>query len=241
MQPIGPLMWEHRLIERAIRLIALKSTDMEHEATIDPVFIDSMVDFIRTYADRTHHGKEEEILFKDLATKPLSPEHRKVMYELIEEHKTARATVKTLVEAKEEYLRGDATRLSVVMSSLKSLVDLYPRHIEKEDRHFFFPIMNYYSAQDQEAMLREFYAFDGKMIHKKYQNLVESLEQRGYTRKEHPGTPVELFVCEICGYIYDPALGDPEGGIQAGTPFDQVPNEWRCPICGAPKQRFYRK
>jgi rubredoxin len=48
------------------------------------------------------------------------------------------------------------------------------------------------------------------------------------------------WMCESCGFIYDPGKGDPGGGIPAGTPFDQVPDDWYCPVCGARKVDFSR-
>lgn len=44
--------------------------------------------------------------------------------------------------------------------------------------------------------------------------------------------------CTICGYIYDPEAGDPEGNIAPGTSFEDLPAEWVCPVCGAPKDAF---
>jgi rubredoxin len=44
--------------------------------------------------------------------------------------------------------------------------------------------------------------------------------------------------CQNCGYIYDPEIGDPEGGIESGTPFSEIPEEWICPVCGAEKSQF---
>jgi rubredoxin len=46
------------------------------------------------------------------------------------------------------------------------------------------------------------------------------------------------YRCKICGYIYDPDKGDPDGGVQAGTKFDDLPDAWVCPVCGAPKDSF---
>lgn len=46
------------------------------------------------------------------------------------------------------------------------------------------------------------------------------------------------YECVVCGYIYDPAKGDPDNGVAAGTPFDQVPDTWVCPDCGAGKSEF---
>jgi rubredoxin len=49
---------------------------------------------------------------------------------------------------------------------------------------------------------------------------------------------MDKWQCIICGYIYDPALGDPDNGIKPGTPFEQLPEEWLCPECGAEKDQF---
>ena len=49
---------------------------------------------------------------------------------------------------------------------------------------------------------------------------------------------MDKYKCLICGYIYDPALGDPDNGIKAGTSFQDIPDSWVCPECGAPKSEF---
>jgi rubredoxin len=49
---------------------------------------------------------------------------------------------------------------------------------------------------------------------------------------------VKKYRCTICGYVYDPAIGDPDGGIAPGTPFEQIPDDWVCPVCGASKEDF---
>ena len=46
------------------------------------------------------------------------------------------------------------------------------------------------------------------------------------------------WMCSVCGYVYDPDEGDPEGGIVAGTPFEDLPENWVCPVCGAEKAAF---
>ncbi|HOP86687.1 MAG TPA: flavin reductase [Syntrophorhabdaceae bacterium] len=48
----------------------------------------------------------------------------------------------------------------------------------------------------------------------------------------------EKFLCKVCGYVYDPEKGDPDNGIKPGTAFDELPDTWVCPICGAPKSEF---
>ncbi len=177
MQARGPLMIEHRLIERMLAVIRKTLAQVVKTRKIDPTFVDTAVDFIRIYADRTHHGKEEDILFRDLNTKGLSEEDRRVMNELIDEHVFGRATTKTLVEANTRYRNGDASALEDIARCLTTLVDFYPRHIEKEDKVFFPAARTYFSETEDQAMLAEFYDFDQKMIHEKYKSVVDGFNK----------------------------------------------------------------
>lgn len=49
---------------------------------------------------------------------------------------------------------------------------------------------------------------------------------------------MDKWVCVICGYVYDPAKGDPENGVKPGTPFEAISDDWVCPDCGASKSDF---
>jgi len=71
--------------------------------------------------------------------------------------------------------------------------------------------------------------------------------KRGTTPKTAPSyieerkevtSKVAKYKCTVCGYIYDPEKGDPDGGIAPGTPFEQIPDDWVCPVCGASKDQF---
>ena len=107
MLPIGPMMIEHRLIERMIKIMDSEAKRIEKEGVLNLVLIERTVDFIRTYADRCHHGKEEGILFRELAKKNLSTEHKKIMGELLEEHKRGRELTSTLAKGRERAAGGD--------------------------------------------------------------------------------------------------------------------------------------
>jgi len=52
---------------------------------------------------------------------------------------------------------------------------------------------------------------------------------------------MDKYVCTICGYVYDPKEGDPDGGIDPGTKFEAIPGDWVCPICGAAKDEFKKE
>ncbi len=49
---------------------------------------------------------------------------------------------------------------------------------------------------------------------------------------------MKKYICRLCGYIYDPEMGDEDGGISAGTAFEDIPEDWCCPECGASKEDF---
>lgn len=49
---------------------------------------------------------------------------------------------------------------------------------------------------------------------------------------------MKKYICNVCSYIYDPALGDPDGGIKPGTAFEDIPDDWMCPLCGVTKDMF---
>jgi flavin reductase (DIM6/NTAB) family NADH-FMN oxidoreductase RutF/rubredoxin len=52
---------------------------------------------------------------------------------------------------------------------------------------------------------------------------------------------MDRYVCDVCGYVYDPEKGDPDNGVQPGTKFEDIPDEWVCPVCGAPKTSFSKE
>ena len=52
------------------------------------------------------------------------------------------------------------------------------------------------------------------------------------------GGDVNKYTCDVCGYVYDPAAGDPDNGVSPGTAFEKLPDSWVCPVCGAGKDQF---
>ena len=176
MEPQGALMAEHRLIERMIAIIEKKLAQIKKEHRVEPTFIDAAVDFIRIYADLTHHGKEENILFRNMAEKNLSQPDKQTMNELIEEHVFVRKTTKLLADANTWYRQGDSSALAQIVKQLHSLVDFYPKHIAKEDKIFFPASRAYFSQKEEQAMLAEFCRLDREMIHRKCESIVDGLE-----------------------------------------------------------------
>jgi len=79
---------------------------------------------------------------------------------------------------------------------------------------------------EEESRLKPFYEVYGK----------------GRTRARKGGfDSMDRYVCSVCGYVYDPAGGDPEYGIEPGTSFEDLPDDWTCPVCGVSKDEFEKE
>ena len=56
--------------------------------------------------------------------------------------------------------------------------------------------------------------------------------------KNNPVKDAPKYQCSVCGFIYDPAVGDPDSGVEPGTLFEDLPKSWECPVCGVGKAKF---
>jgi hemerythrin-like domain-containing protein len=139
---------------------------------VNPAFVDVVLDFFGIYGDKTHHGKEEDIFFAALATKNFSPDHKKMLDILIDDHIQARKLMATLAEANRKYVKGDADAGNDIITSLKALTVLYRKHIELEDKHFFIPSLSYFTKDEMNAMLSDMWEYDRTIIHIKYRQMV---------------------------------------------------------------------
>jgi hemerythrin-like domain-containing protein len=176
MLSAGPLMIEHRIIERMVALLAAEEKRINEHNVPDTDFLLAAADFFRTYADRCHHGKEEDILFAELESKSLVPDHRSILDELKDEHTTARTNVRKLVDGRQRFVGGETDAVKDIQQVLGILSALYPAHIEKEDKHFFLPVMDYFTRKEQKDMLHRFLEFDERLIHGVYGDIVKRFE-----------------------------------------------------------------
>lgn len=175
MLPAGPLMIEHRLIEQTVALIGQEGQRIRSTGRADLMLLSSMTDFMRTYADRCHHGKEEEILFRALEGKAMAPEHRQMMERLVDDHRRSRALTGRLLELVGPLRRGQREAVEETVEILQSLAAVYPQHIALEDKTFFPAAMKYLSAEEREDMLEQFAEFDRSLIHEHYKAAVEAM------------------------------------------------------------------
>ncbi len=169
-------MFEHRLIGRVISLMAKEAKRVEAGGPPNSVFVDNVVDFIRVFADRYHHVKEEDILFGEARKKALPAELAQVADELVQDHRRQRAVVQELSDANAELARGNKAIVPTMIEAMKTFVEFYTRHMEREDRQFFPPVMTFFSEVEKQAMLEKELAIDRILMPERFAVMVESME-----------------------------------------------------------------
>lgn len=86
-----------------------------------------------------------------------------------------------------------------------------------------------------QRQLQKFFVIHGKQKYKKSVTFTCTI----YRNPKHLNfTIMKKYECNLCGYVYDPAEGDPDNGIAPGTAFEDLPDDWVCPLCGAGKEDF---
>jgi len=175
--PYAPLMFEHRLIERFIKAVSDEVRMMKYKKNVNTAFVEMSVNFLRLYADKCHHGKEEGILFKALLGKKLSFKHKEMMNILTNEHQFARKLTSSMSDANSRYIKGDKMAISIIIECMEHLVDMYPGHIFREDNEFFIPVMRYFTDEELKNMVKAEKEFDKDFQHQKYEIMVSEIEK----------------------------------------------------------------
>ncbi len=176
MKPIGPLMIEHRLIERMLAIMSNEVYKIKANKKFDSDVISRIIEFIRTYTENSHFGKEEDILFTGLTDKNMKHEHIVILNELIDEHNKSRGLTDTLIRSAKEYCNCKVRSIEQIGTSLQQITDLHRLHIGKEDKQFFYPCLDYLSNTEQDDMLRMMAEFDQELNQEKYSKIVQDLE-----------------------------------------------------------------
>lgn len=176
MNVIEPLMEEHRVIKNTLDVFKAESAQINELQQVDLFAIETSIDFIRTYTDLVHHGKED-ILFRKLLKKHLPHEHVRVMNTLIAEHNFSRSISSKWMIAVEGYFNGNSTAQSVI-DCLQEFITFYPRHIAEEDTFFFGPVQAYVTQEEQDDLIRKFEEFELSVLSWKYRKVQTTLQER---------------------------------------------------------------
>lgn len=176
-KPTDILEKEHRLIQQAVAAMGALADALEASQIVRSQTLLDIVEFMRTFADKCHHGKEEDLLFPLLVARGV-PTQGCPIGALTYEHQQGRALVGEFAEAVAGYAQ-DATAAEPVVKGLRALIDLYPGHIWKED-YLLFPMTNkVLSESDQDSLYAGFQAVDealGAGVHRRFEEMVARLE-----------------------------------------------------------------
>lgn len=170
---------EHKLILRMIALVEHNTALLETGKFRNWQFYLDAVDFIRNYADRFHHAKEEDVLFAELVRNGM-PEKQSPIEAMHMEHDQGRAHVRAMEEAAQEALNGETGQAAIIIEHAKGYAALLRGHIAKED-DILYPLAERVLPEEvRGAMLSAYRDAAAKTLglEEKYQTLVEEYEQQ---------------------------------------------------------------
>jgi hemerythrin-like domain-containing protein len=175
--PYAVLAREHRLIERALDVLGHVCDEARRTKGLDAADVTQVIQFLREFADRTHHLKEERILFPAIEARTFFPGCG-----LISEHQLGRERVKDMAEAAERSLRGDAEGVRVFVRQARSLIGLLRAHIAKEDECLAGVAHRAFSTEEGERLAQEFEEMErreiGERTFERFAAIVEALEAK---------------------------------------------------------------
>lgn len=178
MKPIGLLMMEHRLIDRAVEQIRNKAKDCKLDSSCVSD-LNQLIDFLSSYSDLCHHGKEEKILFAECEYKHMPQDLRHMMEELKLEHVMFRKMREKMNVFNSEFGKGNFSNIARLNELITDFCAILKKHIDKEDSIFFPQSMKFFSEAEQEEMLKKFRDFDQGVMHEKYRKLISEFEGKG--------------------------------------------------------------
>jgi len=162
--PTEMLEAEHRVIARIVGITPVLAGRLEEGDIINPDILHGIVEFIRIYADKCHHGKEEELLFPALGEKGV-PIQGCPIGSLVADHVSGRSLVRRLGESAEAYSGNEPEAYEGLIGSLRGIAALYPGHIWKED-YLLFPMTNkVLNPEELDALYRQFEQVDIRIGH----------------------------------------------------------------------------
>lgn len=178
MKPTGLLRLEHRLIERAVEQMRSRVQDCTKD-NFCFIELNQLIDFLSSYSDLCHHGKEEKILFLECENKDIPGELKNLIEELKLEHVVFRKMREKMNIFNLEFTKGNFSNISKLKELICDFYSILKKHVDKEDSIFFPQSMKFFSEKEQERMLEKFRDFDQGVMHEKYRKLVSEFEEKG--------------------------------------------------------------
>lgn len=178
------LVEEHKLIKRMIDVLEKSVNRLEKGEKVAPVLFEQATNFIRNFADKFHHAKEEEILFKEMIKKGM-PEKDSPVEAMLIEHDQGRDFVKGVIKATKELKKGDKKATAKIIRNARGYIELLREHIDKENDILYPLTERMFTENEKDKLIEEFKKAElkkgGEKTVRKYSNLVKSLENNKLT------------------------------------------------------------
>lgn len=173
-------MTEHRAIERMLAVLEAAARRLEEGQAVRPGLLREVVDFVRNFADRCHHGKEEENLFPRMEAAGV-PRAGGPLGVMLLEHDQGRDYVSAIAGAIDAYDGGDSSAAGVIADNARGYVALLREHVWKEENILFPMAEEVLSPDDQRELEERFEQFEAEVmgpgVHERYHRLLDSLER----------------------------------------------------------------
>ncbi len=179
MSPIDELQDEHRAVKMTLAILARISAKLSRGETVAPDHLDQLLEFLTTFVDRCHHGKEEDVLFPALE-KAGVPREGGPIGVMLREHDLGRGYIRGLREGVADFKAGDRQAVARIVANIQYYSDLLTQHIDKED-HILYPIAEkVFSREQQQALLKGFAAIEDQRIgagkHEQFHRMLHRLQ-----------------------------------------------------------------
>lgn len=170
---------EHRAVERVLGVLERAADRLDAGETVPVEVFDGSLDFLRNFADKCHHGKEETALFPAMA-KAGVPVERGPIGVMLAEHDEGRRYIRAMAEALEGYRRGDEAAKVALTGSARGYATLLAEHIRKEDSILFPMGDRVLSEAAQQELVAEFDRIEaehiGPGVHERYHAMIDELD-----------------------------------------------------------------
>ena len=179
MKATQQLKDEHEGIKLMLKIIEKISGDLGKGKNLNMEHYKKIIEFIKGFADKCHHGKEEDILFPALVNHGMSNESGPIAV-MLHEHQLGRSHIKVLSDAFEEFTNGNKQAINTIVSSSMDYVELLRNHIEKENNILFMMADRVLNEAEQSEIFDAFEKLEVEKIgigkHEEYHRLLKELK-----------------------------------------------------------------
>ncbi len=156
MKPTEILKEEHGGIKIMLAILGRMADRLDAGQDVDAAHLEQALDFIRTFADKCHHGKEEDLLFVEMEKAGI-PQQGGPIAVMLAEHTTGRAYVKGMADAVTQYAAGDRAAAPSIVQNARNYIALLQAHIDKED-NILYPLADRSLTEEQQGKLLDSFA-----------------------------------------------------------------------------------